>query len=498
MSSPGLGGLKSKKKYSGALFLENDEFDCFAEEARDESSEDVKPQKMELMKSLSRKESSHIGLSGGSRKFSKKIEEDENEDQEDTHKIPSHMGSLQKTLSGDPSKFNTYASNNTALYSDISKGFLPTSANKIGMNSIPTMPFMGHSLPQPPLATFSQPRSYADMAAVYQNAEPEEDDFESDSTFFGMSDSQVMQHFEEFISNQQDCKLLQSRAELKPSFFDLIFKHVSANFADYCVDPSTTVFATSVVDLALLDPPKIKQLLASFKGRVIQLCADTYGTRVVQRLVEKTFNKPDLFEMLVGEIRGNVCMLVMCNNGNHVVQKLVSQAKCPTIAWVYDEILDKFKALGTHKHGCCVVQRCIDNANNYYKVIENDQDKIAEAVAVHALQFVGDMYGNYVVQYVIEKPCSLEKKTAITEKYTLITRFVGKFDCYLFQKFGSNVLETFIKCKMDNFVAALCKYLTSKEALLACVCNQFGNYVVQTLLNNYQGDKLIEPVVQVA
>ena len=58
-------------------------------------------------------------------------------------------------------------------------------------------------------------------------------------------------------------------------------------------------------------------------------------------------------------------------------------------------------------------------------------------------------------------------------------------------------METFIKCKMDNFVASLCKYLTTKETLLACVCNQFGNYVVQTLLNNYQGDPTIDPIIQV-
>ena len=43
-------------------------------------------------------------------------------------------------------------------------------------------------------------------------------------------------------------------------------------------------------------------------------------------------------------------------------------------------------------------------------------------MAQHALQFVGDMYGNYVVQYVIEKPCSLDKKTAITDKWALLTQ----------------------------------------------------------------------------
>ena len=42
MNSPTRSGFKSKKKYSGALFLENDEFDCFADNVQEESSEDGK------------------------------------------------------------------------------------------------------------------------------------------------------------------------------------------------------------------------------------------------------------------------------------------------------------------------------------------------------------------------------------------------------------------------------------------------------------------------
>lgn len=374
MSSPTLGGLKSKKKYSGALFLENDEFDCFAEEARDESSEDGKIQKKEIMKSLSRKESNHLGLSNQSRKFSKKIEEDENEDQDESHKLPAHKNTHkstpQKSGLSEQSKFTSYSMPNAPNYTDMSKGFLPTSATKIGMNSIPAMPFMNQAINQPrSLTSFSQPRGFSsDVSPMYHNMEQEDEDYDSNAAFFGLTDHQIMQNFEEFISNQQDCRLLQSRAELRPSFLDMIFKHISTSFADYCVDPSTTVFATSIIDLAVHDPAKMKQLIGSFKGRMIQLCSDTYGTRVLQRLIEKTYNKPEVFELLVAELRGNICMLVMCNNGNHVVQKLISQAKCPQIPWVYDEILDKFKALGMHKHGCCVIQRCIDHANSFYKV----------------------------------------------------------------------------------------------------------------------------------
>lgn len=378
MSSPGLSGLKSKKKYSGALFLENDEFDCFAEEARDESSEDGKPQAMDILKSMGRKESGHIGLSAGSRKFSKKIEEVENEDQEhEPVKAPQLMLPQHKVAGSEQKQYGGYAGSNTQQnYSEIEKGFLPTSANKIGMNSIPTIPFMNQSSNTPASrGSFSQGQGFSpDLSSMYQNMSHGDEEYGLDdaSIINGLSDHQIMQHLQEFLANQADHKLLQSRAENRPSFFDLVFKHISHCFADYCIDPTTTVFAISIMDLALLEHSKIKRLIGSFKGRVIQLCSDPYGTRIMQRLIEKTYNKPDLFEPVVSEMQGGICMLVMCNNGNHVVQKLISQAKCPQIPWVYDEILERFKALGMHKHGCCVIQRCIDHANNFYKVPSDD------------------------------------------------------------------------------------------------------------------------------
>lgn len=67
----------------------------------------------------------------------------------------------------------------------------------------------------------------------------------------------------------------------------------------------------------------------------------------------------------------------------------------------------------------------------------------------------------------------------------------------MFQKYGSNVLEAFIKCKMDSFVQALCQYLSNKDKLIFTVCNQFGNYVVQTLLIKYEGNRMIDVVIEV-
>lgn len=367
MNSPSKAALKAKKKYSGALFVEHDEFDCFAEGNNDESSEETKNHKLEMIKSISRRESSHMGVGSGGKKYSKKLEDSPGPDNESAPRMPPERKLSQQGLNQiDQNKFNQagYPLNSTN-YTDMSKGFFPSAASKMGMNSIPTIPYL-NSQSQSQGYQYQQPMF--DQNMMYQPGDNDIHEYPTGSDFYSLSDEEIMQHFSHFLDNQQDCRLIQSRAEEKPYFFDMMFKHISQTFTDYCIDPSTTFLATKVVDLSAHDDEKLKQIVISFKGKVLQLCSDSYGTRVIQRVIEKTYNKQDIFEMLVGEIKDNVCMLVMCNNGNHVIQKLISQAKCTHIKWVYDEIIDRFKSLGVHKHGCCVIQRCIDNSNSYYKV----------------------------------------------------------------------------------------------------------------------------------
>lgn len=366
MNSPTKAAMKAKKKYSGALFVEHDEFDCFAEGNHEESSEETKHHKMEIIKSISRRESSHLGMGSGNKKYSNKMDGSPTGDMDASPRMPPERKLSQQNVNQvDQGKFSSSYSLNSTNYVDMSKGFFPTAASKMGMNSIPSMPYLN---PQLQSQSYSYQPPLFDPSMMYQPEAVAPQDYNSGADLYHLTDEEIMQHFSQFMENQQDCRMIQSRAEEKPFFFDMMFKHIAQNFTDYCVDPSTTFLATKVVDLSAHDDSKLAQIILSFRGKVLQLCSDSYGTRVIQRVIEKTFNKPAIFEPLVDEIRGNVCMLVMCNNGNHVVQKLISQAKCTQIQWIYDEILEKFKALGVHKHGCCVIQRCIDNSNTYYKV----------------------------------------------------------------------------------------------------------------------------------
>lgn len=52
--------------------------------------------------------------------------------------------------------------------------------------------------------------------------------------------------------------------------------------------------------------------------------------------------------------------------------------------------------VATHRHGCCVIQRCIDHAS------EDQRAYLTDEIARNAFSLVTDPFGNYVVQYVLD------------------------------------------------------------------------------------------------
>lgn len=55
-------------------------------------------------------------------------------------------------------------------------------------------------------------------------------------------------------------------------------------------------------------------------------------------------------------------------NGNHVIQKCLHRLSFADKQFVYDAVSDNCIEVATHRHGCCVLQRCIDFSAESQKV----------------------------------------------------------------------------------------------------------------------------------
>jgi len=92
-----------------------------------------------------------------------------------------------------------------------------------------------------------------------------------------------------------------------------------------------------------------------------------HGTRVIQKIIDRltdmkilaTFN--NIFHSHVINFSKDV-------NGNHIIIKFIFTIKYPNNNYVYDILLNSILEVATDKHGCCVLQKCIEYAYDIQKV----------------------------------------------------------------------------------------------------------------------------------
>ena len=64
--------------------------------------------------------------------------------------------------------------------------------------------------------------------------------------------------------------------------------------------------------------------------------------------------------------------------------------------FIFDACMRNCVEIGKHKHGCCVMQRCLEKGTKKQKL------ELAEYIIEYMPSLIEDPYGNYLVQNVIK------------------------------------------------------------------------------------------------
>ena len=83
--------------------------------------------------------------------------------------------------------------------------------------------------------------------------------------------------------------------------------------------------------------------------------------------------------LVIDSLRGGVVALIRDLNGNHVIQRCLQRLGPEDSQFVYDAACGHTKDIATHRHGCCVLQRCVDFATPVQK------QRLVEEIAANAL-----------------------------------------------------------------------------------------------------------------
>lgn len=268
--------------------------------------------------------------------------------------------------------------------------------------------------------------------------------------------------------DQHGCRFLQKKLEEgNPAHRDMIFSETFTHFAELMTDPFGNYLCQKMLEYCTDEQRNlIVELVAP---ELVTISLNMHGTRAVQKMID-FLSTPRQIHSIIVALSMNVVTLIKDLNGNHVVQKCLNRLGAEDNQFIYNAVAAHCVEVATHRHGCCVLQRCIDHASEAQRV------QLVAEITYNALTLVQDPFGNYVVQYVLD--LSIPRFTD-----AVVRQFVGNVCLLSVQKFSSNVIEKCIRVSEPGVRKQLIEELLNRTRLEKLLRDSFANYVVQTSLD---------------
>lgn len=268
--------------------------------------------------------------------------------------------------------------------------------------------------------------------------------------------------------DQRGCRFLQRKLSCPDDdVVNKVFNATCEHVVQLMVDPFGNYFCQKLFERCSVG--QVTSFLKICVPTISQIAVNQHGTRALQRLMER-IETPEQVTLLVNALRRDVVSLIRDLNGNHVIQKLLLTLRSEDSMFIYDAACESIIDVGSHRHGCCVLQKCLAHAS------PKNQRKLVDRIIEEALSLVGDPFGNYVCQYVFD----LEN-----QEYTdrLVEQFSGRVLFLSMQKFSSNVVEKSLVSSSPKLAELLITEIIQPDVLHELLLDNYGNYVIQTAID---------------
>lgn len=189
-----------------------------------------------------------------------------------------------------------------------------------------------------------------------------------------MGKEQLAQYLPFLAKDQGGCRFLQKRISEDFSFSnDFLFFELYPNLLEYMYDAFGNYLIQKLLES--ISDDKIKEVLFLVSSQFVNLGESPHGTRVLQKIIEVIKDKEDLTLIFTNIFQKYSMHLIRDINGNHIIIKFVTSFKSPENDFIYGQIQDNIADICTDKHGCCVVQKCIENGTSGQKVNLDNKEK---------------------------------------------------------------------------------------------------------------------------
>lgn len=293
--------------------------------------------------------------------------------------------------------------------------------------------------------------------------------------------------------DQVGCRLVQQALDEEgPVAATLILNEGLPFWGEAMVDPFGNYLFQKILEK--ITPEERIMLVKTVGPRLVNASLNLHGTRSVQKIVELCAmdeesealkdrkDNESAADVLTRSLAPAAARLCIDSHGNHVIQRILLKLGHKHAKFVFDAVAESVSDVARHRHGCCVIQRCLDSAPCPARA------HLVRRIVDKSLELMQDAYGNYVVQYVLDV-CSDEDVHAVCESV------VGKVALLAIQKFSSNVMEKCLERCTDRVKEHYLNELSDPERIRELMMDPFGNYVVQRALSvatHAQAVRLVE------
>ncbi|KAL9134916.1 MAG: hypothetical protein Q9175_003903 [Cornicularia normoerica] len=268
--------------------------------------------------------------------------------------------------------------------------------------------------------------------------------------------------------DQHGCRYLQKKLEERnPEHVQLIFVETHQHVVELMTDPFGNYLCQKLLEFSNDEQRTV--LINNASPEMVKIALNSHGTRALQKMIEFV-STPEQIQTVINALNGKVVDLIQDLNGNHVIQKCLNRLSPNDAQFIFDTVGTNCVSVGTHRHGCCVLQRCIDHATGHQKA------KLISQITKSAFHLVQDPFGNYVLQYIVDL-----QESCFTDP--LCYTFQGQIPQLSKQKFSSNVIEKCLRGAQVNVTQMMIEEMLNPNELERMLRDSYANYVVQTALD---------------
>ncbi|PHH87266.1 hypothetical protein CDD83_9109 [Cordyceps sp. RAO-2017] len=286
----------------------------------------------------------------------------------------------------------------------------------------------------------------------------------------------------ELCKDQHGCRYLQKKLEERnPDQVNVIWVETNQHVIELMMDPFGNYLCQKLLEFCNDD--ERTTLIQNAAQDMVRIALNQHGTRALQKMIEYVSTAQQV-RLIIEALRFRVVELIQDLNGNHVIQKCLNKLTSNDAQFIFDAVGNNCIDVGTHRHGCCVLQRCIDHASGHQKAW------LVERITAHARVLVQDPFGNYVVQYIIDL-----NEPSFTDP--VVQSFRGCIGSLSRHKFSSNVIEKCLRCAGPESKDLIVDELLAPQEIERHLRDSFGNYVIQTALEfatPHQKFRLVEAI----